>query len=81
MPALRSDLRRFAWLIALTLATVALLAGCGSKSYKESSSEARGPVSDAGDVPVSAVQQAQPTEEPLAARVNGEPITLTAFVR
>lgn len=81
MPALRSDLRRFAWLIALTLATVALLAGCGSKSYKESSSEARGPVSDAGDVPVSAVQQAQPTEEPLAARVNGEPITLAAFVR
>ncbi len=81
MPALRSDLRRFAWLIVLTLATMALLAGCGGGSSDESSSEVRDPAGGAGDGPISAAQQAQPTEQPLAARVNGEPITLAAFVR
>ncbi len=81
MPALRSDLRRFAWLIALTLAVVALLAGCGGKSSGEPSSERQAPGGGAGDVPVNTPQQVQPTEEPLAARVNGEPITLAAFVR
>ena len=81
MPALRSDLRRFAWLIVLTLATVVLLAGCGGQSDKGSSSETLGSASGAGDVPVSAAQPTQPTEEPLAARVNGEPITLAQFVR
>lgn len=84
MPVLRSDLRRFAWLIALTLATVALLAGCGGKSNNGASGESLSAASDAGEVSVSAsqpTQPAQPTEEALAARVNGEPITLAQFVR
>lgn len=84
MPVLRSDLRRFAWLIALTLATVALLAGCGDKSNNGASGESLSAASDAGEVSVSAsqpTQPAQPTEEALAARVNGEPITLAQFVR
>lgn len=84
MPVLRSDLRRFAWLIALTLATVALLAGCGDKSNNGASGESLSAASDAGDVSASAsqpTQPAQPTEEALAARVNGEPITLAQFVR
>lgn len=84
MPALRSDLRRFAWLIVLTLATVALLAGCGGKSNNGASGESLSAASDAGEVSVSAsqpTQPAQPTEEALAARVNGEPITLAQFVR
>ncbi|MCL4238974.1 MAG: peptidylprolyl isomerase [Anaerolineae bacterium] len=84
MPVLRSDLRRFAWLIVLTLATVALLAGCGGKSNNGASGESLSAASDAGEVSVSAsqpTQPAQPTEEALAARVNGEPITLAQFVR
>jgi len=84
VPVLRSDLRRFAWLIVLTLATVALLAGCGGKSNNGASGESLSAASDAGEVSVSAsqpTQPAQPTEEALAARVNGEPITLAQFVR
>ncbi len=77
MSAHRSEPRRFVWLIALALLTLTLLAGCGGKS----SGETRAPADAGGNAALSAAQQALPTDEPLAARVNGEPITLAQFVR
>ena len=77
MPAHRSDTRRSVWLIAFALLVTALLAGCGGKS----SGETRAPAGAGGNGALSAAQQALPTDEPLAARVNGEPITLAQFAR
>lgn len=63
--------------VLLAFLGLALLTGCGGSSSNASSA-------GKGDTPIAPqdpARQVQPTEEPLAARVNGEPITLAAFVR
>jgi len=61
----------------LALCALMLLTGCGGSSSNASST---GKI-DTPVAPQEAARLAEPTEEPLAARVNGEPITLAAFVR
>lgn len=72
------DAGRFA---VLTLLLIALLSACAGD--KKSPSQAGGDSSAAqpGANNVPAAQAVQPTQEPLAARVNGQPITLAAFQR
>lgn len=63
--------------VLLAVVGMILLAGCGG-----SSSNASDPGKiDTPGAPQDAARLAQPTQEPLAARVNGEPITLAAFGR
>mgnify|MGYP005858206269 CR=1 FL=1 len=77
MSAQSSEPRHFVWLIALASLTLTLLAGCGGKS----SGETRAPADAGGNAALSAAQQALPTDEPLAARVPGAPITVALLVR
>ena len=63
--------------VLLAFLGLALLTGCGGSSSNASSAGK----SDTPIAPQDPARQVQPTEEPLAARVNGEPITLAAFVR
>lgn len=59
-----------------------LLAACGGDSDGASQAEPRANAQGLLPAqPVSGAAQAQPTSEPLAARVNGQPITLAAFQR
>jgi peptidyl-prolyl cis-trans isomerase C len=76
------------WLLCVGLVTILALVACaGDDSSAKSDSNAAPannavPVSDSGEnAPAVSGQQATPTGEPLAALVNGEPITLAAFQR
>ncbi len=78
-------LKRWSWLATLGLLVLPLLAACaGDSSSPDNPSaplmSANAALASSGDTGAAA-QDAQPTEEPLAARVNGEPITLAAFMR
>jgi peptidyl-prolyl cis-trans isomerase C len=78
----RSFQFRLISLVILVLAALAACAGGKGPSPNESASSVVQPGSVSAAEPVSASgAQAQPTEEPLAARVNGQPITLAAFQR
>ena len=87
MRALLSQLPRGGWLLALTVLVLPLLAACaGSSTSSDAPSaplvRANGALAadDDGEA-VREAQDAQPTPEPLAARVNGEPILLSAYMR
>ncbi len=69
--------RRLGAGVLLALVALMLLTGCGGSSSNASSA---GKIDTPG-APQEAARLSAPTEEPLAARVNGEPITLAAFVR
>jgi hypothetical protein len=76
--------------MVLSLALALLLAACAGGDEKSSDKAENNTDSSAEQPPAPAannssdagqVQSAGPTEEPLAARVNGQPITLAAFTR
>jgi len=80
VPSFLSRICRFSQVALLVTVVVTLLAGCAGGGQSASGSNQVAPTTQPGAVN-DAAAASQPTQEPVAARINGQAITVIAFQR